>query len=52
MYHMLKGRRSVDTIVENIIFLARQDEDEKDSNFIQLLHLRAIRQPELVRSVG
>ena len=42
------------TIAENIRFLARQgialrgDEDEKDSNFIQLLHLLAIKQPELI----
>ena len=37
------------TIAENIRFLARQgDKDEKDSNFIQLLHLLAIKKPELV----
>ncbi|KAL5497072.1 hypothetical protein EMCRGX_G013468 [Ephydatia muelleri] len=42
------------TIAENIRFLARQgialrgEEDEKDSNFIQLLHLLAIKQPELI----
>ena len=42
------------TIAENKRFLARQgialrgDEDEKDSNFIQLLHLLAIKQPELI----
>ncbi|KAL5509913.1 hypothetical protein EMCRGX_G005360 [Ephydatia muelleri] len=41
-------------IAENKRFLARQgialrgDEDEKDSNFIQLLHLLAIKQPELI----
>ena len=41
-------------MAENITFLARQgialrgDEDEKDSNFIQLLHLLAIQQPELI----
>ena len=45
------------TIAENIIYLARQgialrgDEDEKDSNFIQLLHLRAIQQPQLISSM-
>ena len=59
---VLKGRSQstvpcIITIAENIIYLAKQgialqgDEDEKDSNFIQLLHLRAIQQPQLISSM-
>ena len=49
------SRHCLVTIAENIKFLARQgialrgNEDEMESNFIQLLHLLAIQQPELIR---
>lgn len=47
------NRRCLKTIAENIHFLARQgialrDGDEKDSNFMQLLFLRASNDPELL----
>lgn len=48
------NRRCLKTIAESIRFLARQgialrgDDDEKDSNFMQLLFLRASNDPELL----
>ena len=48
-----KNQQCLVTIAENIRFLARQgialrgDGDESNSNFVQLLHLRAIDQPQL-----
>ena len=48
-----KNQQCLVTIAKNICFLARQgialrgDGDESNSNFVQLLHLRAIDQPQL-----
>ena len=48
-------RQCLVTIAENLRFLAKQgialrgDDDEKECNFMQLIKLRAIHQPELLK---
>ena len=49
------NRQCLVTIAENLRFLAKQgialrgDDDEKECNFMQLIKLRAIQQPELLK---